>query len=60
VRDEPVAVSREPVSDAELVRLIVEFARSASVEVTAGDAGLVAALAAELPPGAVVYVAHTP
>jgi methylenetetrahydrofolate reductase (NADPH) len=60
VRKEPVVVSREPVSDAELVRLIVEFARSASVEVTAGDAGLVAALAAELLPGAVVYVAHTP
>jgi methylenetetrahydrofolate reductase (NADPH) len=55
-----VAVSRAPISDAELARLIVELARSASVEVTAGDAGLVATLAAELPPASVVYVAHTP
>ena len=55
-----MAVPRAPISDAELARLVAEFARSASVEVTAGDAGLVATLAAELPPASVVYVAHTP
>jgi len=55
-----VALSCAPMTDAELARGIAEFARSASVEVTAGDAGLVPALATQLPPDSVVYVAHTP
>lgn len=44
----------------ELEQRIVELARGASVEMTPGDAALVPALAEQLPPGTVVYVAHTP
>ena len=44
----------------ELAQRIAELARDASMEMTPGDEALVPALAAELPPGAVVFVAHTP
>ena len=44
----------------ELAQRIAELARDASMEMTPGDEALVPALAAELPPGAVVFVAHPP
>lgn len=39
---------------------LVEFVSDASTEITPHDESLVPALAAALPPGATVYVAHTP
>jgi methylenetetrahydrofolate reductase (NADPH) len=39
---------------------ILEFVSAASTEITPHDESLVPALAAALPPGATVYVAHTP
>ena len=44
----------------ELAQRIADLARDASMEMTPGDETLVPALAAELAPGAVVFVAHTP
>ena len=41
-------------------RRIVEFATGASTEITSHDDDSIAELAAILPPGTVVYVAHTP
>jgi methylenetetrahydrofolate reductase (NADPH) len=45
---------------ADLKSHIVEFVRRASTEVTPHDEGTLAELAATLPRGAAVYVAHTP
>jgi methylenetetrahydrofolate reductase (NADPH) len=53
-------VPRAPETGDGLRRRIVELAGSASLELTAGDETPVAALAAELPPGTIVYVAHPP
>ena len=39
---------------------IVEFARTASMEVTPHDAHIVSQVAGLLPPGTSVFVAHTP
>lgn len=44
----------------ELKRRIVEFARGASTEISTHDEDQLATIAAELPPGTTVYVAHTP
>jgi methylenetetrahydrofolate reductase (NADPH) len=41
-------------------RRIIEFATGASTEITSHDAGAIPELAAILPLGSVVYVAHTP
>src|SRR5512145_2408494 len=54
---EPASVPRAHDSSGELRRRIVQLADAASIELTAGDEAPVAALAAELPPGATVYVA---
>ena len=51
---------RTSISEGELRQTIIEFARAASLEVSAGDAALVPELAPHLQPGVVVYVAHTP
>ncbi len=55
-----MTLPRAPLADAELTRRIVDFARDASAEVTPNDEGLIPALAAELWPGTVVYIAHPP
>jgi hypothetical protein len=49
--------SREPLDPQ---RRIVEFASGASTEITTHDDDAIAPLAAILPPGTVIYVAHTP
>lgn len=49
-----------PLDSDELKRRIVEFARSASTEVSTRDEDLVPALVKSLPAGTTVYVAHTP
>jgi methylenetetrahydrofolate reductase (NADPH) len=46
--------------DAGLKQRIVEFAASASLEITSSDKGLPASLAGRLPAGTTLYVAHTP
>jgi methylenetetrahydrofolate reductase (NADPH) len=46
--------------DAGLRRRIVEFAASASLEITSSDKGLPASLAGRLPEGTTLYVTHTP
>jgi methylenetetrahydrofolate reductase (NADPH) len=55
-----VTLPRARLANAELTRRIVDFARDASAEVTPNDAGLIPALAPELAPGTVVYIAHPP
>jgi methylenetetrahydrofolate reductase (NADPH) len=57
---ESASVPRAPDTSGELRRRIVQLADAASLELTAGAEAPVAALAAELPPGAIVYVAHPP
>jgi methylenetetrahydrofolate reductase (NADPH) len=47
-------------ADPDLHGRIEDLARNASVEVTPGDEKIVADLATLVPPGTVVYVAHTP
>src|SRR3974390_92580 len=44
----------------ELKRRVVEFVRGTSTEISPHDEGLIEELAGVLPPGTVVYVAHTP
>jgi methylenetetrahydrofolate reductase (NADPH) len=46
--------------DAGLKERIAAFAARASIEITAADGGLPAALAGRLPPETTLYVAHTP
>jgi methylenetetrahydrofolate reductase (NADPH) len=57
-RHQPVASSDEPLST--LRRAVVEFARSASTEISTHDEHLLGELALRLPAGMTVYVAHTP
>ena len=57
-RHQPAASSDEPLST--LRRAVVEFARSASTEISTHDARLLGELALRLPAGMTVYVAHTP
>jgi methylenetetrahydrofolate reductase (NADH) len=49
-----------PSGAADLKSRIVEFARGTSTEISPHDEGLIPELAATLPPGTTVYVAHTP
>ena len=51
---------RTPDTSGELRRRIVQLADAASLELTAGAEAPLAALAAELPPGTILYVAHPP
>ena len=50
----------EPQSGAAFKPRIVEFARSASTEISTHDEELLPALVNKLPAGTTVYVAHTP
>jgi methylenetetrahydrofolate reductase (NADPH) len=52
------AVANDP--GAELKRLIVDFARRASTEITSFDAEAIPGLTSRLLPGTTVYIAHTP
>ncbi len=54
------AVITTPLTAEQLKRRIVDFARDASIEISTHDEEQLATLAAELPPGTPVYVAHTP
>jgi methylenetetrahydrofolate reductase (NADPH) len=49
-----------PFARDELKRRVVEFLRGTSTEISPHDEGLIEELAGVLPPGTVVYVAHTP
>ena len=49
-----------PLPSAELARRIVQFVQGASTEITPHEESLLPSLAAELPAGTTVYVAHTP
>ncbi len=49
-----------PPQTAELRRRIAEFVERTSTEITSHDDDVVGPLAAMLPAGTVVYVAHTP
>lgn len=49
-----------PLAGEALKRRIVQFAGGASTEISPHDENQLATLAAELPPGTTVYVAHTP
>jgi methylenetetrahydrofolate reductase (NADH) len=54
------AVMAASLSGVELKRRIVDFVRGASTEISTHDEQQLGTLAAELPPGTSVYVAHTP
>ena len=60
VDDPPPAPSPAPLEGAALKRAIVDFARNSSTEVSTHDEDTLPELASTLPPGTVVYVAHTP
>jgi methylenetetrahydrofolate reductase (NADPH) len=49
-----------PASGSELKRQLVEFARSASTEISTHDEEVLPSLVGKLPAGMAVYVAHTP
>ena len=46
--------------DASLKQKLMDFAGSASLEITSNDQGLAASLAGRLPAGTTLYIAHTP
>jgi len=54
------AVLTAPLAGEALKRRVVQFVSGASTEISTHDEPQLATLAAELPPGTTVYVAHTP
>src|SRR5262245_23597357 len=55
-----MSAAADTLSGAALKTRVVEFVRGASMEITPHDARILPQLAELLPPGALVFVAHTP